>query len=103
MKKFKPPRYAIENAKKAKECLDKGSDAMLTTGRKRMNQLIRREDLSKYKLAKIHKFRRHKSNASYKGDYCEDRGAVAWLGWGNSLSKGKGKPDFSNWAKKRLK
>jgi len=97
MKKV-PPKFASENAKKALNCIKQGSKAMTSVGRRRMNQLINREPLSKKDLMDIHKFRRHKENSKFKGDYCKDRGAVAWLGWGNSL----GKEDFSNWAKEEL-
>lgn len=72
---------------------------MTPVGRARMRQLINREKLSRKDLNDIHKFRRHKKNAEYKGDYCKDKGAVAWLGWGNSL----GDDDFSEWARRKLK
>jgi len=97
------PEFARQNALKAKKCLDKGYSAMLRTGKKRMNQLINRSNLGKVSLTKMHQFRRHKKNAEYKGDICKDRGAIAWLGWGNGYKNGKPIANASDWAKKQLR
>jgi hypothetical protein len=102
MKKIIPPKYVQENAKKALACLDKGSKAMTRVGRLRATQLSKGKPVGKITLKKMNRFRRHKTNANYKGDPCKDRGAVAWLGWGASLEKGKGKTDALDWAKRKL-
>lgn len=101
--KFYPPQYARENAKKSLEAIRKGSKAMTPVGRARARQLAMGEALDEEDLKQISAFRRHMKNSSYSKDYSKDKGAVAWLGWGNSLSKGKGKSDFSNWAERKLK
>lgn len=101
MEKVRPPKYAQRNAKKALECIKQGSKAMTKTGRKRAKQLAKGELLTLKDLKEIDSFRRHKQNAKYSGDYCKDKGAVAWLGWGGSLEKGKGKTDFFDWAKRK--
>jgi len=98
----KPPKYARENAKKALDCLDKGSNAMLRVGRMRARQLANNRELGKVSLGKIYRFKRHKQNAEYKGDICKDNGAVAWLGWGLGYKKGKPNDRFSIWAKRKL-
>lgn len=98
-----PPKYIQENAKKALKCLDNGSNAMLRVGRLRAIQLSKGIPVGEITLKKMNAFRRHESNASYEGNYCNDNGAVAWLGWGGSVSKGKGKLDAFDWAKKQLK
>jgi len=97
-----PPKYVRENARRALKALEDGSDAMLRVGRVRARQLASGKPISENTLRRISNFRRHESNASYAGDWREDRGAVAWLGWGNSISKGKGIPDASDWAKREL-
>jgi len=99
----KPPKYAIENAQKALDCLDKGSDAMLRVGRLRARQLANNRELGKTSLNKIYRFKRHKQNAEYKGDICKDNGAVAWLGWGLGYKNGKPNDRFSMWAKRKLR
>jgi len=96
------PEYARRNALKAKECLKQGSTAMLRTGKRRMNQLINKENIGDISLMKMHQFRRHQKNAEYSGDICKDNGAVAWLGWGNGYKNGKPIPNASNWAKRKL-
>lgn len=98
---MKPPKYASENAKKAIECLNKGSKAMTSVGRERAKQLANRENLSLEDLKKINSFRRHKKNAEYKGDICKDKGAVAWLGWGLGYKNGKPNERFSDWARRQ--
>ena len=98
---FSPPKYARENAKKAKACIDKGNSAMTPKGIQRMNDLIKGKPLTLKDLKEINSFRRHKGNATHKGDYCKDKGSIAWLGWGNSIKKKKGVADFSNWAKRK--
>jgi len=100
---IKPPKYAASNAKKALACIKKGSKAMTSIGKTRARQLAARKPLSNKDLKDISQFKRHQKNATYKGDFCKDKGAVAWLGWGNSLRKGKGIADFSRWAKRKLK
>jgi len=102
MKTFKPPKYAQENAKKALECLDKGSPAMLRVGRLRARQLAKGEPLGKTSLKKIARFKRHKTNAEFEGPVCKDRGAVAWLGWGYGFKDNKPNDRFSDWAKRKL-
>jgi len=101
--KLIPPKYVQENAKKAIKCLDKGSTAMLRVGRRRATQLASGKPVGEVTLKKMNAFRRHKKNASYEGNICDDNGAVAWLGWGASVSKGKGKTDGLDWAKRMLK
>ena len=98
----KPPKYAIENAKKALECLDKGSTAMLRVGRRRAGQLANNRELGKTSLSKIYKFKRHIKNAEYKGNICKDNGAVAWLGWGLGYKNKKPNDRFSKWAKNQI-
>lgn len=98
---MKPPKFMQKNAKKALKCIKEGSGAMTKTGRQRAKQLAKGEDLTIGDLKDINSFRRHKNNAKYEGNVCKDKGAVAWLGWGNSLRKGKGMPDGSDWAKKQ--
>ena len=97
-----PPKYVRENARKALEAIEDGSDAMLRVGRVRARQLASGKPLSRKTLQRISNFRRHQSNASYEGDWKDDDGAVAWLGWGNSIRKGKGIPDASDWARREL-
>lgn len=99
----KPPKYAIENAKKAIECLDKGSNAMLRVGRLRARQLANNRELGEVSLGKIYRFKRHIKNAEYKGDICKDNGAVAWLGWGLGYKNGQPTDRFSIWAKQKLR
>jgi len=100
---MKPPKYAQKNAQKALKCINQGSNAMTKKGRERARQLAKGGNLSQDDLKSISQFERHKKNASYSGYLCDDKGAVAWLGWGNSLKNKKGVPDFSNWAQKRVK
>ena len=97
------PEFARQNALKAKKCLQKGSSAMLRTGKRRMNQLINKENLGEISLTKMHQFRRHQKNAEYQGDICKDNGAVAWLGWGNGYQGKKPIANASDWAAKQLK
>lgn len=101
--KVKPPKYAAKNARKALECLDKGSDAMTKTGRKRAKQLADREKLDKEDLKDIKSFVRHKKNARYKGNICDDKGAVAWLGWGYGFNGKKPNTRFRDWAERKLR
>lgn len=96
------PRYAKENAQKALGCISRGSDAMMRTGKLRANQLSNGQQLGKTSLTKMSQFKRHQKNAEYSGDICKDRGAVAWLGWGNGYKDGKPVPNASHWAKKQL-
>jgi len=96
------PKFAQNNARKALRCLKKGSKAMTPVGIRRAKQLASGRSLSRTDLKDIHKFRRHKENASYSGEMCKDRGAVAWLGWGNSLRNNKGVPDMSDYAQRQL-
>jgi len=98
-----PPKYAQRNAKKALECLNKGSKAMTSVGRKRAKQLAKGESLSRKDLKDISSFRRHYKNAKYKGDICQDRGAVAWMGWGYGFDKNKPTKRFAEWAERKLK
>jgi len=100
---LKPPKYAQKNAQKALDCLQKGSEAMTKTGRNRAKQLAKGENLTIGDLKSIHSFRRHKSNAKYSGPICEDKGAVAWLGWGYGHDNGKPKERFGDWAKTKLR
>lgn len=100
---MKPPKYAQKNAKKALECIVKGSKAMTGKGRERAKQLASRDSLTIGDLKSIHSFRRHKKNAKYKGDICKDRGAVAWLGWGYGFDDTKPTERFGDWAEKKLK
>lgn len=101
--KFIPPKYIQNNAKRALKYLDEGSDAMLRVGRLRARQLAKGEPVGKVTLEKMHRFRRHQTNASYTGHPRDDNGAVAWLGWGASLKRGKGVPDAFDWAKRQLR
>jgi hypothetical protein len=80
--KYKPPLKAIENARKAKECLAKGSKAMTRVGRYRTTQLAQGKSVSLDVVKRMAKFARHRKNKSYKGNPCKDRGYVAWMGWG---------------------
>jgi len=98
----KPPDFAVKNAKKALKCLEKGSEAMTQVGRNRARQLANRRDLCKKDLADIASFKRHMNNAKFSGDICKDRGAVAWLGWGNGFKNGKPVASMSEWAKRKL-
>jgi len=98
-----PPKYAQRNAKRALECLNKGSKAMTSVGRKRAMQLANRESLSNKDLKDISSFRRHYENAKYRGNICEDKGAVAWMGWGYGFNKGKPIKRFAEWAERKLK
>lgn len=103
MDKVIPPKYAQRNALDAKRCLDKGFNAMTKVGKKRMNQLINREPLSKKDLKDINSFRRHIKNAEFSEEPCKDKGYIAWKGWGLGYKKGKPNLRFSDWAKKKLK
>ena len=100
---IKVPKYIQKNAKKSLECIKKGSNAMTSVGRYRAKQLSSGKPISKSTLKKMYLFKRHLKNASYEGNYCKDKGAVAWLGWGGSISKGKGKLDAVKCAKRNLK
>lgn len=100
---MKPPEFIRKNAKEALKCIEKGSQAMTEVGRMRARQLASGKALTKSDLKSMSSFKRHKSNASYSGDKCKDKGAVAWLGWGNSLKNKKGIPDAAKWAKVKLK
>ena len=99
---IRPPTYIRNNARKALEAIREGSPAMLEVGRRRANQLASGKPVGEVTLKKMSAFVRHKDNASYSGNWKNDRGAVAWLGWGNSIRDGKGIPDASNWAKRQL-
>ncbi|MFP4019679.1 MAG: hypothetical protein ACLFUH_10560 [Bacteroidales bacterium] len=100
---YKPPKYAQKNAKKALECLKEGSDAMTKVGKKRAKQIAKGEMLSQEDLKDISSFRRHKKNARYSGDICEDKGAVSWLGWGYGFDKRKPETKFGEWAESKWK
>lgn len=102
MNKVNPPKYAIENAKRALKCLKQGSKAMTSVGRNRAKQLANNKTLSMEDLKAINSFRRHKKNARYKGDVCKDKGAVAWLGWGLGYKNKKPNERFSDWARREL-
>lgn len=99
--KVKPPKYASENAKKAKECIKQGSKAMTSSGRKRMNELIKRKPLDLKDLQEIDSFSRHKHNAKYSGNICKDKGAVAWLGWGYGFKDDKPSLRLKKWVKRK--
>lgn len=99
----KPPKYAQQNARKALECLKKGSEAMTKVGRARARQLASGKDLSKKDLKDIKSFKRHKKNARYSGEICKDKGAVAWLGWGYGFKNGNPNTSFAQWADRKLK
>ena len=93
----KPPKFAQGNAKKALECIKKGSEAMTEVGRKRARQIAKGKDLNKKDMKDIKSFVRHKANAKYKGDICKDKGAVAWLGWGYGFKNKKPSLRFKDW------
>lgn len=101
--RFHPPQYAKRNARKALECLRKGSDAMTRVGRARAKQIAKGKKLSVKDLKAINSFRRHMRNAQYSGDICKDAGAVAWMGWGYGFRKGKPNKRFGNWARRKYK
>jgi len=100
---MKPPKYAQKNAKKALDCLDKGSKAMTKKGRQRAKQLASGDNLTIGDLKSINSFRRHRKNARYKGKICKDKGAVAWLGWGYGFDNNKPTVRFGEWADRKLK
>lgn len=100
---FIPPKFAQKNAQKALACLAKGSDAMTPVGRKRARELAQGKPLTIQDLKEINSFRRHKNNAKFTGDLCKDKGAVAWLGWGNGFMKNTPIASASNWAKRKYK
>lgn len=102
METVRSPKYIRENARRALRYIEDGSKAMLPIGRRRARQLAEGKPLGRVTLEKMYRFKRHQNNASYIGDPSRDRGAVAWLGWGNSLRQGKGVPDASEWARRQL-
>jgi len=102
-KKVRPPKYARKNARKALKCLDKGSEAMTSAGRKRARELSKGEPLNLKDLKEIDSFRRHKKNARFEKKICKDKGAVAWLGWGAGFDNGKPDDRFMDWAKRKKK
>jgi len=101
-KSYKPPKYAQKNAQKALNCLREGSDAMTKVGRNRAKQIASGSRLSKKDLKDISSFKRHKKNAEYSGKLCDDKGAVAWLGWGYGFKKGKPSIRFRKWTQRKL-
>jgi len=94
--KFFPPKQAIENAKMAKRCLDRGSDAMTDVGRARMRQFIDKDPFTVKDLKSVSQFNRHRKNSIVpKGvKRCDDKGWVAWKGWGGDAG--------IRWAKNKL-
>ena len=81
-KTYIPPKQVQINAKKALDCIKKGSKAMTRVGRARARQLASGKPVSLNTIKRIYKFKRHKKNASFTGEPCEDRGHVAYIGWG---------------------
>jgi hypothetical protein len=97
-KKYRPPKRAKQNARISLECIEKGSDAMTGTGRKRAKQLASGKPISYDVVKKMYRFKRHKKNAIIDDPSkpkCKDRGYVAWKGWGGTAGV--------NWAEKIVK
>ena len=64
----------------------------------RINQLAKKENISRETIARMSAFQRHKKNAEVgaenKATPWKDAGYVAWLGWGGTSG--------INWASKKL-
>ena len=85
--KFKPTKKMSLNAKKSLRCISKGSPAMTRVGRIRARQLANRTPISLDVVNRIYKFKRHKKNVKIDDTSkpkCQDRGYVAWQGWGGN-------------------
>ena len=92
---YKPPIKVRKNAQIARRCLKKGSKAMTRVGRYRSAQLAKGKSVSIDTLKRMKRFARHRGNKSYKGNPCDDKGYVAWKGWGGDAG--------IRWAKEILK
>ena len=79
---FKPPKAAQRNATRALKCKELGSDAGTRVGWYRATQLSQGKELSYDVVKRMASFERHRENAKYKGNLCDDRGKVMWDAWG---------------------
>ena len=93
--KYYPPKKAQQNAIEARKCIENGSNAMLRTGRYRSAQLASGTPISYGVVKRMSQFARHRKNKYYTGEPCNDRGYVAWQGWGGD--------EGISWAKKIVK
>lgn len=100
--KYKPPKKAQENARRALKWKREHPDevkAMTRIGWTRARQLASGKPVSKDVVKRMAQFNRHRKNAKiepqHKGKPWKDRGYVAWLGWGGTAGV--------DWAKKKSK
>jgi hypothetical protein len=93
-----PPQQAQTNAQAVLDVRE-NTDAMTETGWRRAGQLAEGGELSESVIEKMAQFKRHQGNTEYenysdipeskksddaKSPWWEDRGTVAWLGWGGT-------------------
>jgi hypothetical protein len=96
--KFKPTKKIRRNAQESLDCISNGSTAMTSVGRTRARQLASGKPISLDVVKRMYKFKRHKKNSKIDDPSkpkCQDKGYVAWQGWGGD--------EGINWAKRIAK
>lgn len=96
--KYKVPYKARQNAQESLKCIKEGSPAMQRTGRVRARQLASGKNVSLDVVKRMSAFKRHEKNKKIDDPTkpkCQDRGYVAWQGWGGD--------EGINWAKRIVK
>ena len=89
------PKAASRNAQTALNWAEKNGwgSCLEATGKKRANQLAKRDNISRDTIARMAAFERHRKNSKKKlGDGC---GRLAWLAWGGD--------EGVAWAQRKLK
>jgi hypothetical protein len=89
------PKAASRNAQTALNWVEKNGwgSCLEATGKKRANQLAKRDNISRDTIARMAAFERHRKNSKKKlGDGC---GRLAWLAWGGD--------EGIAWAQRKLK
>lgn len=83
IKTYIPPLSVRMSARKARECLRKGSNAGTRVGKIRSWQLATGKPVSLNTIKRMYSFfSRHHKNKNFVGKPCKDRGYVAWNLWG---------------------